>query len=360
MTERDPHRPYTLIAELTYRCPLRCGHCSNPLDWAQHRDALDTSAWSRVLAEAAELGVVQVHLTGGEPLLRRDLEPLIAAARRADLYTHLVTSGVPLARERLRALRDAGLDAMQLSLHDADDVNADSIAGVPVAAHKREVASWAQSLEIPLTINVVLRGDNIDGVDAIIALAETLGADRLELASTQYLGWALANRSALLPTHAQIERARSVASAARARLRGRMEIVLVLPDYHAGAPRACMEGWARRFVVVSPDGRVLPCHAAGSIPTLEFERVGGVRSLAEIWRSSPALAAFRGDAWMSEPCRSCERRAIDHGGCRCQAHHLAGDAGATDPACDRSPMHHVVVSAFHDSAPSLVQLRARR
>ncbi|UJR83224.1 pyrroloquinoline quinone biosynthesis protein PqqE [Sandaracinus amylolyticus] len=355
----DPHRPFTLIAELTYRCPLRCGHCSNPLDWAQRRDGLDTASWSRVFAEAAELGVVQVHLTGGEPLLRRDLPTLIAAAHRLELYTHLVTSGVPLSRERLCALRDAGLDAMQLSLRDADDTRADRIAGARVAAHKREVAAWARHLDIPLTINVVLRRDNIDGVDASIALAEELGADRLELASTQYLGWALVNRRALLPSHAQIARARASVAAARARLAERMEIVFVLPDHHAGAPRACMDGWARRFVVVSPDGLVLPCQAAHTIPTLRFERAGADRSLREIWRSSPALDAFRGEAWMPEPCRGCERRAIDHGGCRCQAYHLTGDAGATDPACARSPMHHVVTSAL-DGAPALVQLRTRR
>ncbi len=340
----EPLRPYTLVAELTYRCPLRCVYCSNPLDYARHRDELDTDAWRRVFREAEDLGVVQLNLTGGEPLVRDDLEALIAEARRLDLYTNLITSGVPLRRERLARFRALGLDNVQISVQDVTAAASDRIAGLRSFERKLEVAGWVKELGFPLTLNTVLHRDNLDRVVDVIALAERLEADRLELANTQYLGWALTNRAALLPTRDQLERARGVAAEARRRLRGRMEVLFVTPDYYADLPKACMDGWGRRFMVVSPDGLALPCHAAHTIPGLAFDTVQA-RPLADIWNESAGFAAFRGEAWMPEPCRSCDRRGIDYGGCRCQAFHLTGDAAATDPVCRLAPAHGLIEAA---------------
>jgi pyrroloquinoline quinone biosynthesis protein E len=349
-------RPYTLVAELTYRCPLRCAYCSNPLDWAARPATLDTATWVDVFRQAEELGVVHVNLTGGEPLLRADLEALIAGARRLDLYTHLVTSGVPLAAPRIAALRAAGLDSVQLSIQDVDPDAAERIAGRRVPGGKGALARALRDAGLPLTINVVLHRDNIGRVPAFVALAETVGADRLELANVQYLGWALRNRAALLPTAAQIATARDEAARAAARLRGAMDVVFVLPDYHADFPKPCMDGWGRRFVVVTPDGFVLPCHAAHGLPGLRFEKVTD-RPLGDVWRDSPAFAAFRGESWMQEPCRSCPHRTRDFGGCRCQAFHLTGDPAATDPACALSPAHAIVEAARRAPAAALT-LRA--
>ncbi|HEV8308579.1 MAG TPA: pyrroloquinoline quinone biosynthesis protein PqqE [Methylomirabilota bacterium] len=344
----DHYRPYTLVAELTYRCPLRCVYCSNPLDWPRHAEELDTATWLRVFAEAEELGVVQLNLTGGEPLVREDLETMIARARGLDLYTNLITSGIPLTRERLRAFRELGLDAVQLSIQDVAGAPSDRIAGLRSFDRKLEVAAWVKELGFPLTLNTVLHRANLDRIADVVALAERLGADRLELANTQYVGWALVNRRALLPTREQLARVRAVAAEARRRLRGRMEVLFVTADYYAEFPKACMEGWGRRFMVVSPGGLVLPCHAAHTLPGLTFDDIRA-RALGEIWRDSPALDAFRGEAWMPEPCRSCERRGIDFGGCRCQAFHLTGGAAATDPACSLSPDHGLIETARRES-----------
>ena len=354
-------RPYTLVAELTYACPLHCVYCSNPVDFARHRDVLDTATWRRVLREAERLGVVQVNFTGGEPLLRPDLEALVEEARALDLYTNLITSGLPLERARLERLRRLGLDNVQVSIQDARLAESDRIAGREAFHRKLEVARWVKELGFPLTVNTVLHRENLDRAGEVIALAEELHADRLELANTQYLGWALLNRQTLLPTPAQIESARSVAVAARKRLEGRMEVVFVVPDYYVEFPPACMDGWGRRFMVVSPDGLLLPCLLAHTLPGLSF---GNVRdqSVDELWTSSPGLAAFRGESWMPEPCRSCARRSIDFGGCRCQAFHLTGNAGATDPACSLSPDHALVEAARADAAraaPRLVSFKYR-
>jgi len=340
----DGPRPYTLVAELTYRCPLRCPYCSNPTDWAHRADALGTEDWLRVFREAEDLGVVQLNLTGGEPLLRDDLERLVEGARALDLYTNLITSGVPLTRDRLAGLKSLGLDNVQVSIQDVTAAGSERIAGHRSFERKLEVARWVKSLGMPLTVNVVLHRENLDHVAEVIALAETLDADRLELANTQYLGWALTNRRMLLPTRAQLDTAREVARQARRRLRGRMEVLFVTPDYYADLPKACMDGWGRRFLVVSPDGLVLPCHAAHTLPGLTFDSARE-RSLNDIWRDSPAFGAFRGEAWMPEPCRSCERRTLDFGGCRCQAYHLTGDATATDPACRLAPAHGLIEAA---------------
>ncbi|HEY8077889.1 MAG TPA: pyrroloquinoline quinone biosynthesis protein PqqE [Labilithrix sp.] len=337
-------RPYTLIAEITYRCPLACPYCSNPTDLRAHAAELDTKTWLRVLEEAEDLGVVQVHFTGGEPLARKDLEELVARARELGLYSNLVTSGVPLARERLSALAKAGVDHVQVSLQSSRADRAAEIAGYDGHAQKLDVMRWTKELGLPLTMNVVLHRGNLDEIDALVALAEEIGADRLELANTQYVAWAQKNRDALLPTRAQIDDAAARADVHRERLRGKIDVLFVKPDYFRATPRACMDGWARRFVHMTPDGLVLPCHAAMSIPSLRFESVRE-KSLAEIWRSSPALDAFRGEAWMPEPCKSCDRREVDFGGCRCQAFALTGDAAATDPACELAPAHDLVAKA---------------
>ena len=354
-------RPYTLVAELTWRCPLRCAYCSNPVRVREQSAELDTATWRRVLREAAELGVVQVNLSGGEPLVRDDLEQLVAEAHANELYTTLITSGVPLPRARLAALAVQGLDALQLSFQDDRAAEARRMAGVEALEQKLRVAEWVHELGLPLTLNAVLQRDNIARVPELVALAERIGAERLELANTTYLGWALLNRERLLPSAAAIERARVAAREAAERLRGRMEVLFVLPDYHTDFPRPCMGGWARTIVLVAPDGVALPCHQARSIAGLRFDNVRDV-ALAQIWRESPGFRAFRGDEWMQEPCRSCELRHKDFGGCRCQAFALLGDAAATDPACRLSPRHALVAAALENAerepAGELVYRRA--
>jgi PqqA peptide cyclase len=335
-------RPYVLVAELTYRCPLRCAYCSNPTDGASG-ELLPTMDWLRVLDEANDLGIVQVHFTGGEPLLHADLEQLVARAREHRLYTNLITSGLPLARERLVALQALGLDALQLSFQSARADSSRAIAGVDAFAWKQKVADWARELGLPITMNVVLHRHNLDEVGQMIALAEELGAERLELANTQYLGWAYLNRDSLMPSATQLDAARAVARDARERLRGKMEILFVLPDYHANRPRACMSGWGERYIVITPRGVALPCQAANILP-LEFPDVR-THSLDEIWNRSDAFQRYRGVEFLGDPCRTCERRALDFGGCRCQAFLLTGDATASDPACSLAPRHDLVVNA---------------
>lgn len=344
-----PPRPYTLIAEITHRCPLACPYCSNPTELVKGDAELATDVWLRVLDEAEALGIVQVHFTGGEPLARRDLEALVARARSLGLYTNLVTSGVPLARDRLERLADAGVDHVQVSVQSSRAELGDAIAGVEAHAQKLEVMRWVKELGLPLTMNVVLHRANLDEIDALVALAEEVHADRLELANTQYVSWALANRDALLPSRAQIDAAAARAARHKERLRGAMDVLFVKPDYFGTTPKACMDGWARRFVHVMPDGLVLPCHAASSIPSLRFERAG-TRSLADIWATNEGLVAFRGETWMAEPCKSCDRRGVDFGGCRCQSFALTGDATATDPACRLAPAHGLVQEAHARAA----------
>ena len=361
--QEDAPRPYTLIAELTYRCPLSCAYCSNPLELGRHDAELATGDWARVFREAAALGVLQVNLTGGEPLVRGDLEALVAAARASDLYTNLITSGIPADAERLVRLVAAGLDSLQLSVQDSDPHGAAWIAGRNDMDAKLATAAATRALGLPLTLNVVLHRGNIARVEDFVALAERLGAARLELANTQYLGWALANREALLPSRAAVEEARRAAAEARARLRGKMEVLFVRPDYHADRPRACMDGWARRYLVVTPDGVALPCHQAGEIAALasSWDNVRD-RSLGDIWNEGAGFRAFRGEAWMPAPCRTCDERTTDFGGCRCQAFALLGDAAATDPACALAPRHDLVVAARAraEAAPPAAPLRLRR
>ena len=331
--------PLGLLAELTHRCPLACPYCSNPLTLDDRTDELDTATWARVFREAAAMGVLQVHLSGGEPASRRDLVEIVAAARDAGLYTNLITSAIGLDVPRLMRLKEVGLDHVQLSLQDVQAKSADYIAGYR-GAHARKLA-FAQSvrgLGFALTINTVIHRANIDHIAALVEMAASLGAGRVEIAHAQYYGWAWRNRQALMPSRGQVARAMQEMESIRPRYEGRLVIDLVVPDYYARRPKACMGGWGRRSLNVTPSGRVLPCHAAESIPGLEFWSVRE-HSLAEIWLRAPAFQAFRGTAWMREPCRSCEMREIDYGGCRCQAMAIAGDAAATDPACELSPQH---------------------
>jgi pyrroloquinoline quinone biosynthesis protein E len=340
--------PLLLIAELTYKCPLHCAYCSNPTDIgaSRYRDELSTEEWNRVLRESAELGVLQLALTGGEPMARRDIVELTATARESGLYSTLVTSALPFPARRAQALLEAGLDHVQISFQDSDAVAADAIAGTAGFARKVKAARLAREIGFPLTVNVVLHRGNLDRVEEIIAMAEELGARRLELANTQYHGWAALNRAALMPTREQLEHGEAVVTAARERLGPRMEILWVLPDYYEELPKPCMGGWASDAILVQPNGDVLPCQAAASIPGLKIENVRE-RSLAEIWFESESFQRFRGTAWMQEPCRSCPlgRQEVDHGGCRCQALALTGDAAATDPVCHLSPDHGIVVAA---------------
>ena len=336
-------RPYNLIAELTYRCPLRCVYCSNPVGYRAVRDALDGASWARVFREAAELGAVHVGLTGGEPTLHPDLEQIVAGASAASLYSHLVTAGTTLDRDGLAALVRAGLRSVQLSIQDAEAVASDEIAGTDCFEAKLAFAAAVRELALPLTLNVVLHRHNLVRVAEITKLARRLGAIRLELANAQYQGWALRNRAALLPTRAQLDAAAREVTRLRAEVRD-VEILFVLPDYHRDRPKPCMGGWGRQSIVVAPDGRVLPCHGAAELPDLEFWRVPE-HPLADCWRDSPGMNAFRGETWMPAPCRDCPERAHDFGGCRCQAFALTGDAAATDPACSLAPAHDVIARA---------------
>lgn len=332
-------RPIGLLAELTHRCPLRCPYCSNPLALDDPANELDTATWTRVFAQAAALGVLQLHLSGGEPAARHDLEQLTGAASRAGLYTNLITSGLGLTTSRIAALRDAGLEHVQLSLQDADALPADRIAGRDgLHARKLRVARDIVAAGLPLTINVVLHRANIARLQDCVALAVRLGAGRIELAHAQYHGWALPNRDALMPDAAQVRVALDALREARDRFGDRIAIDAIVPDYHARRPKPCLGGWARRSLNITPTGRALPCHAAESIAGLEFWSVRD-HTLAEIWQSSPAFTAFRGTAWMRQPCASCPRRDIDFGGCRCQALAITGDAAAADPVCALSPDH---------------------
>jgi pyrroloquinoline quinone biosynthesis protein E len=342
--------PLGLLAELTHRCPLACPYCSNPLELDDRAAELDTATWARVFEEAAALGVLQVHLSGGEPASRRDLVEITAAASQAGLYTNLITSAVGLDTTRLRRLQAAGLDHVQLSIQDTDPVTSDRIAGYQGAfGRKQAFAASVTDLGLALTVNAVVHRANISHLTELVDLAATLGAGRVEIAHAQYYGWALRNRDALMPTRAQLNRAMQDVEAIRARHSGRLAIDLVVPDYYASRPKPCMGGWGMRSLNVTPSGAVLPCHAAQTIPGLEFWSVRD-HPLAEIWAHSPAFQAFRGTEWMQEPCRSCALRERDFGGCRCQALAITGDAAATDPSCDLSPYHGRLIALAEDAA----------
>jgi pyrroloquinoline quinone biosynthesis protein E len=324
-----------LLAELTYRCPLHCPYCSNPVAYPGGAE-LSTAEWRRVFEEASRLGVLQAGFSGGEPLQRADLPELAAAARAAGLYTNLITSAMGLTRKRAEELREAGLDNVQISFQSDEEALANEIAGTAAHQTKLRAARMVRELGFPLTVNVVLHRGNISRIAQIISLAESLEAERLELANAQYYGWAFRNRAALLPTRPQIAQAALVVSEQRKRLLGKMKILFVTPDYYSDRPKPCMNGWGARFLTVNPVGEVLPCPTASSIKDLRFDNVRE-RPLAWIWNESESFNRFRGTEWMPLPCSDCPQREIDFGGCRCQAALIAGDATVTDPACSLSP-----------------------
>jgi pyrroloquinoline quinone biosynthesis protein E len=348
-------RPYALLAEITYRCPLHCPYCSNPTQTRNNQE-LTTNEWTRVIREAAALGVLQIGFSGGEPLARRDLPDLVRAAREANLYTNLITSGIDLDDDRVATLRDAGLDSIQLSFQSDEADLADQIAGARAHQRKLDAAAKIRAAGIPLSLNFVIHRRNIDRLAQMIDLAESLHAERVELANVQFYGWAFLNRAALLPTREQVVRAREIATAAKARLAGKMDIFYVLPDYYESRPKPCLNGWGQRYLTVNPIGEVLPCPTASSaIPDLRFENVR-THALDWIWRESESFNRFRGTEWMPEPCQSCPQREIDFGGCRCQAALLTGNAANTDPVCDLSPNRAVVDSVLRDLNSSRDQI----
>lgn len=331
--------PMALVAEVTHRCPLRCPYCSNPLQMAPASQEISTADWARVFAEAAALGVLHLHLSGGEPMARADLPDLVRAASAAGLYVNLITSGVLLDRPKMAALTEAGLDHVQLSFQHAERAEGERIGGMSGAqARKLAAARLVKEAGLPLTCNFVIHRQNARAVADMIALGAALGAQRVEIAHTQYYGWGLINRDALLPDEDDLRAATEAVDAGRALQAGHMVIDYVTPDYYGDQPKTCMDGWGRRFIVIGPRGQALPCHAAESIPGLVFPNVRET-ALAEIWRDDPTFQKFRGTDWMPDPCRSCSLKEKDWGGCRCQALALAGDAAATDPVCARSPKH---------------------
>ncbi|HEX3983140.1 MAG TPA: pyrroloquinoline quinone biosynthesis protein PqqE [Acidisoma sp.] len=355
--------PMALVAEVTHRCPLRCPYCSNPLELVRASDELSTEDWVRVFAEAARMGVLHLHLSGGEPTARADLPTLIRAAASAGLYVNLITSGVMLDERKLADLAEAGLDHVQLSFQHADSAEGERIGGLHGAqARKLLAARLVIAAGLPLTCNFVIHRQNARDVAAMIALASELGAGRVEIAHTQYYGWGLVNRNALLPSTEDLRVATDAVEAGRALHAGRMTIDYVTPDYYGDQPKPCMDGWARRFIVIDPKGQALPCHAAETIPGLVFPNVRE-RSLSDIWLSDPAFQRFRGTAWMPEPCQSCALKEQDWGGCRCQALALLGDAAATDPVCALSPAHlalQKLITARPDVPPDFIYRHTAR
>ncbi len=343
--------PLALVCELTHRCPLHCVYCSNPQELSARASELSTEAWTSVFRQAAELSVLQADLTGGEPLARTDIVELVRAARAAGLYVSLITSGLPLDETKLDALVAAGLDHFQLSFQGSNEPIAEEISGTKTHAQKLRVLDWLKSRRIAVTLNFVLHRRNLHQMDEMLAIAESSSATRIEFASVQYYGWAFANRAFLLPTRAQLDEFLAKVKAAKERLRGKIRVEFVVPDYYAKYPKPCMGGWGRKVMLVTPSGDALPCHAAAVIPGMRFENVKE-KSLREIWDASDAFQKFRGESWMQEPCKSCDRRTQDFGGCRCQAFLLAGNASATDPVCSLSPIR-TKVDAILSTEPAL-------
>jgi pyrroloquinoline quinone biosynthesis protein E len=337
-------KPLWLCAELTYACPLQCPYCSNPVDFSRQRDTLKTEDWIRVLQQARLLGAVQLGFSGGEPLLRRDLETLVAEGRRLGYYTNLITSASGLGEERLKALKQAGLDHIQISFQAGARELSDFMAATEIFEHKLAAAKLVKQYGYDIVLNFVVYRDNIEQIEQMLEMAAEVGADHVELANVQYYGWAFLNRDRLLPTRDQLQRAEAVAHDYQRRWKGRMRILWVVPDYYEERPKACMNGWGSIFLTVAPDGVALPCQAARQLPGLEFPNVRE-HSVDWIWNESPAFNRFRGFDWMKEPCRSCPERFKDFGGCRCQAYMLTGDPANTDPVCSLSLHHDVILSA---------------
>jgi len=350
--------PKWLLAELTYRCPLHCVFCYNPVDYAANRNELDTAQWIDVLRQGRKLGAAQLGFSGGEPLLRDDLEELVAEGRKLGYYTNLITSGIGLTEARLARLAEAGLDHIQLSFQDSTQEMNDFLSSTRTFELKSRVAKLIKQFDYPMVLNVVLHRFNLDHVARIIEMALAMGVEYLELANTQYYGWGLVNRAQLMPTQEQLRRAEAVVNEYRERIGNRLRILFVVPDYFESRPKACMSGWGSVFLAVAADGAALPCHAARSIPGLRFPDVRS-ESLRDIWYQSDAFNRFRGDAWMKEPCRSCDERHKDFGGCRCQALALTGDAANADPVCGKSEQHgelkQIVVQAHRTQAAEVVK-----
>ena len=341
--------PLWLLLELTYRCPLHCVFCYNPTEFARTGAELSSADWLRVLREARALGAVQLGLSGGEPLVREDLEEIVAEAHGLGFYINLITSGIGLTEARIKALKSAGLDHIQLSFQDSTREMNDFLSSTRTFELKSKVAALIRAHDYPMVLNVVLHRHNIDHVAEILAMAEAMGAQYVELANTQYYGWAWLNRDELLPSREQLERAEAVTKAFRERLGKRMQIYFVVPDYFETRPKPCMNGLGSVFLALAPDGMAMPCHAARMLPNLTLPNVRDL-SVREIWYDSPAFNRFRGDAWMKEPCRSCPEKHKDFGGCRCQAYLLTGDADNADPVCDLSPHHGLVTAAVARAA----------
>jgi len=361
MNASDPGLPIGILAELTHRCTLQCAYCSNPLELLKADRELGTDAWVSIFEQAADLGILQVHISGGEPTLRRDLPELVETLARRGVYSNLITAGVGVDARMVERLARAGLDHVQISFQGARPETTERIGRLRGAHEKKLTAARAvREAGLPLTVNAPIHRRNIDEVELFIELALDLGAERLEIANVQYYGWALLNRAALMPPREAVERQIAVVESARTALRGVLAIDFVAPDYYALYPKACMGGWARDAFMITPDGTAMPCHGAAAIPHLAFENAAKV-PLAEIWTRSPAFEAYRGTGWMKDPCRSCERRDIDFGGCRCQAMALAGDAAATDPACSLSPLHgRILALAQEEAAGDIDDVRHRR
>ncbi len=336
--------PLWLLAELTYACPLQCAYCSNPVDFNDHGKTMDTETWLRVLRDARSMGALQLGLSGGEPLVRQDLETLVAESTKLGYYSNLITSGIGMDAARARALKAAGLDHIQVSFQSSEANQNDEIAGMRAYAHKLDMARAVKAAGFPMVLCFVLHRDNLHRLREMLDLAIELEADYVELATTQYYGWALLNRDRLLPTLEQVREAEAVANEYQARLKGRMDIYFVVPDYYEKRPKPCMNGWGSVFLLVTPDGTALPCHAARQLPGFSFPNVQ-TSSVKEIWQASDAFNRFRGFGWMKEPCVSCPEKEKDFGGCRCQAFQFTGDAAATDPVCDKSPLRHLVDEA---------------
>ena len=349
-----PSSPLSLIAELTHRCPLHCLYCSNPLEMQRAESELTTEEWRRVFQQAGQMGVLHLHLTGGEPLARKDLPELIRAGRDAGLYVNMITSGVGMTEDRLATLVEAGLEHLQLSFQDLDEVSANHIAGTRAHAIKLALVPVLKRYPLAFTINLVVHRMNLDHLEEFIALAEELQPDRLEIAHVQYYGWALKNRSLLMPTEEQVQRSLPIVEAAKERLKGKIHLEAVFPDYFGSFPKACVGGWGRQTMLIDPAGQALPCHSAAVIPGLQFDNARE-HDLAWIWQSSSAFQRFRGDAWMSETCLTCPRKERDFGGCRCQAFMLTGDPDAIDPVCSYSP-HHGLLKELRVSQPETLPI----
>ena len=333
--------PYAMLCELTHRCPLSCPYCSNPVQLEMKSNEISTDLWKKALSDGVKIGILQAHFSGGEPTARKDLEDLVSHASQIGLYTNLITSGVLINEERLKKLYDSGLDHVQVSIQDTDEKNSEKIAGFKGHQKKINTCKLIRKVGLPLTINSVMHRQNLHNLKDMIKLAIDLNAERLEVAQVQYYGWALKNQTAFLPTKEQLDKATIIVEDARKTYKGILAIDYVVPDYYAKKPKSCMGGWGRQFLNITPAGKVLPCHAAESLNFLKFENLKE-KSLAWIWEHSESFNRFRGTDWMPEPCRSCDRKEVDWGGCRCQAFALTGNSDAADPTCEFSPYRKVL------------------